>query len=272
MTLERVPFPSPCYSSRNPDGVRLIVVHTAEGARDISSLGAWFSNPANEVSSHAGADDSGPGRIGVFVKRTDCAWTQAGANGVSVSLELCGFAAWDAAEWDRHPAMLENCAAWIAEESAAFGVPIVKLSPAEAQGGATGVCAHSDLGSWGGNHGDPGAGFPWARVLELAGGSAAPSPPSGPTPAPPSSSAPPFPGVNLVNYTEGHGAAQWQAQMIARGWDLGPSGADDGYGDYCEMACRAFQSEATAEGYDPGGIDGIVGPKTWALTWTKPIT
>jgi hypothetical protein len=46
-----------------------------------------------------------------------------------------------------------------------FGIPNRKLSPGEAQGGAAGVCAHSDLGAWGGNHSDPGPAFPWDRVI-----------------------------------------------------------------------------------------------------------
>ena len=53
MALTRVPYPSPCYSSRGGAGIRLIVIHTAEGARTIESLGSWFANPANQVSSHA---------------------------------------------------------------------------------------------------------------------------------------------------------------------------------------------------------------------------
>lgn len=275
MSLNRVAIPSPCYSSRNPGGVRLLVVHTAEGATTIESLGNFFANPANEVSSHAGADDKA-NTIGVYVKRTDCAWTQAGANSVAVSLEICGFAAWDRSTWNAHPAMLENVARWLVEESAEFGIPLTKLTPGEAQSGGRGVCAHSDLGSWGGNHSDPGPGFPWDRVLELAGGSASSSPPPTPAPAPGGGEAPPWPGVYLTNYTEGSGTAQWQAQMVARGWYLGDGGpngdgVDDAYGDQSEGVCRVFQAEAEAQGYDPGGIDGIVGPKTWALAWTKPV-
>lgn len=266
MTLTRVPMPSPNYSGRDPAGVRLIVVHTAEGARTIESLGNYFANPASEVSSHAGADDT-PGTIGVYVERAAKAWTQGNANPVAVSLELCAFAAWDAAEWDRHPAMLENTAAWIAEEAAAFGVPLTALDAGAAQGGGRGVCQHIDLGSWGGGHVDCGPAFPLERVLQMAGG--APSPAPGPTPPPSSSSGPPWPGEYLANYTEGGGTATWQARMVERGWSLA---VDDAYGDQSEAVCFAFQEEAAAEGYDPGGVDGIVGPKTWALAWTKPIT
>ena len=74
MTLNRVAIPSPNYSSRGGTAVRLIVLHTAEGALTYQSLGNFFANPSSGVSSHAGIDDT-PGTIGVYVKRGDKAWT-----------------------------------------------------------------------------------------------------------------------------------------------------------------------------------------------------
>jgi len=115
--------------------------------------------------------------VGEYVRRGDKAWTQAEFNPVAVSIELCAFAAWDAAEWDRHPNMLANCAAWIAEEAAHWGIPITKLTPAQAQGSGRGVCQHVDLGAWGGGHHDiSGGGFPYDRVLEMARGGGFPTP------------------------------------------------------------------------------------------------
>src|SRR5438034_725683 len=102
------------------------------------------------------------------VWRSDKAWTASNANPVSVQAELCAFAEWDAAEWQRHPNMLDNCARWICEEAAAFKLPIVKLTASQAQGTGRGVCQHADLGSWGGGHWDCGPGFPINDVLEAA--------------------------------------------------------------------------------------------------------
>jgi hypothetical protein len=259
-------MPSPNYSGRDPGGVRLLVLHTAEGARTIESLGSWFANPANECSSHAGIDDT-PGTIGVYVKRADNAWTQAGANGVSVSAELCGFANWDAGEWSRHPAMLDSCAAWLAEEAAAFGVPLVALTPAQAQSGGRGVCQHIDLGSWGGGHVDCGSAFPFAEVLASAGGQPSPAPAPVPPPAPsaPSSAAPPWPGryLSYPPLMQGTDVTTWQRQMAARGWSIV---ADGQYGPASADTCSQFQAEKGL------GVDGIVGPETWAATWTAPVT
>lgn len=170
MSLRRLWIPSPNFSSRGGAGVRLIVLHTAEGARTIQSLGSFFSSPSVQASSHCGADDT-PNTVGEYVHRTDKAWTVAEYNPVSVNLELCAFASWSRAEWMKHPHMLENCAHWIAEEAAAFKLPIVKLSAAQAQGSGKGVCQHRDLGAAGGGHHDCGDGFPIDHVLELAKGS-----------------------------------------------------------------------------------------------------
>jgi hypothetical protein len=158
---------TPNCSSRNGATVRLIVLHTAEGALTIESLGAFFANQATNASSHVGIDDT-PGVIGEYVHRGDKAWTSVNANPVAVQAELCAFASWTAAEWDDHPDMLENCARWIAEEAKAFDIPIVKLTANQAQGNGRGVCQHRDLGSWGGGHHDCGDGFPIDAVIKRA--------------------------------------------------------------------------------------------------------
>lgn len=279
MSLTRVAIPSPNYSTRNPAGVRLLVLHTAEGSRTYQSLGSYMANPAAQVSSHAGIDDT-PGTIGVYVRRADNAWTQAGANAVSVSAELCGFAAWDSAEWHRHSHMLENCAAWLAEEAAAHNLPLTALTAAAAQGSGRGVCQHIDLGAWGGGHVDCGAAFPLGEVLAMAGGAPpATAPPKPSTPPAGPKAGPPFP------YPAGHYLGQpspdpnchsgyyggvdtgnvrtWQARMAERGWALGVDGK---YGPQSETVCRQFQTEKGL------AVDGLVGPNTWAAAWSAPIT
>ena len=169
MTIRREWIGSPNYSSRGGSSVRLVVVHTAQGADTWRELGSFFSNPSSGVSSHVGIDDEA-GVIGEYVRPEHKAWTQGNANPVAVSAEMCAWAEWSRAEWDRHPAMLLNLAEWIAEECSRFGLPVRKLSPAEAQGAGRGVCQHADLGSMGGGHWDCGAGFPLDDVLAVAGG------------------------------------------------------------------------------------------------------
>lgn len=285
MALTRISLPSPCYSSREGAKVRLIVLHTSEGAQTIQSLGSWFANAANEVSSHVGIDDT-PNTVGQYVQRANKAWTSANANPVAVQAELCtpsgAAAGWTSSDWSKHQTMLENTAKWIAEEAAAFGVPIVKLTSSQAQGGSAGVCQHNDLGSWGGGHFDCGAAFPIDDVIAMAkgqkpsgGGGSQPAP----APSPPSGKAPAFPypsnhylgvpdGTRL--WHDGHGGGTdsthvrtWQQQMKARGWSISVDGQ---YGPASQSIARQFQQEKGL------GVDGKVGPQTWAATWNTPTT
>lgn len=257
MPLNRVWIPSPNYSSRSGAKVRLIVLHTAEGATTYQSLGNYFSNASSQVSSHVGIDDT-PNTVGEYVRRDMKAWTAANANPVAVQAEICAFARWDTATWHQHPNMLQTVAAWMREEANNYKIPLVRLTSAQAQSNGVGVCRHMDLGTWGGNHSDPGNGFPIDEVIAMAGGSITPQPPTN-TPA----IAPAFPGTLLVNFTSGHGTAQWQQQMKNRGWTIT---VDDMYGSQSTNVCRQFQAEKGLT------VDGIVGPITWDAAWTAPVT
>jgi N-acetylmuramoyl-L-alanine amidase/Putative peptidoglycan binding domain len=280
MALKRVSIPSPNQSSRGGSTVRLIVIHTSEGATTYQSLGNYFANSSSQVSSHVGIDDTA-GTIGEYVPRSAKAWTAANANPVAVQNELCtpsGAAmGWTAAQWQQHPNMLSNCAAWIAEEAATYNIPIVKLNASQAQGSSAGVCGHVDLGSWGGGHTDPGPNFPWDQIISMAkGGTPTPAPPS---PAPAKGPAWPYgpndylgqPSSDPLCHSGYYGGvdqanvATWQAQMIARGWSLS-GGADGMYGSSSQNICTQFQQEKGL------GVDGLVGPQTWAATWTAPVT
>jgi N-acetylmuramoyl-L-alanine amidase len=159
MPLRRVWQPSPNTNGRGGQAVRLIIVHTAEGALTHEALGNFFKSSSSGVSSHVGIDDK-LGEVGEYAKTDRATWTAGAANPYSVQAELCAFARWDPAEWSRHPNMLQNTAQWIAEEAARFGIPIVKSS-------SRGVCGHVDVSGPGG-HWDPGPSFPWDRVLAMA--------------------------------------------------------------------------------------------------------
>lgn len=281
MALSRVWLPSPNYSSRGGSAVRLIVVHTSEGAQSFTSLGSYFSNPSSQVSSHTGIDDT-VNTVGEYVQRGNKAWTAANANPVAVQAELCtpsgAAAGWTIDTWHQHPNMLANVAAWIAEEAAAYGIPLVQLSASQAQGGVAGVCQHRDLGSWGGNHSDCGNGFPLSEVLAMAGGQPAPAP--GPTPPPqPGGPAPAFPYPSdhylgqpsadshchsgYYGEPDNSNVRTWQTQMAARGWSIDTDGM---YGAQSENVCRQFQAEKGLT------ADGLCGPQTWGASWTAPIS
>jgi len=177
MAIKRKWMPSPCYHSRGGIKPYKIILHTAEGATTIESLGNFFANGSNQVSSQCGADDK-KDILGEYVSRGNAAWTQAAYNEESVSLELCGFASWSRSTWlNQHSNMLDNAATWVREEANHYGIPIVALNNSQAQGGGRGVAQHVNLGSGGGGHVDCGGGFPMDELIKRAkGGSAAQEP------------------------------------------------------------------------------------------------
>lgn len=178
MSLTRLWMPTDnYYAGRSP--CRLIVVHTTEGAQDIRSLGNFFANETDQASSHTGTDNNSSTVIGEYVHRANTAWTVADANSVSVNCEMCtpkGAAdTWTRADWLAKDNILNATAAWVAEEAKYFGIPIIALTPAQAQNGGSGVCQHSDLGAWGGGHHDCGPGFPMDELIRRAKGGTTPT-------------------------------------------------------------------------------------------------
>jgi hypothetical protein len=263
MTLARAWIGSPNYSSRSGASVRLIVLHTSEGAMTYQSLGGYFQGDVS-ASSHVGIDNKTRGTIGEYVNRSNKAWTQANANPVCVSAELCtpagAAAGWSRDYWlSAQRILLDNAADWVAEEAAAFGIPLTWLSASEAQGSGRGVCDHGDLGPWGGGHYDCGDGFPMDYVLDKAGGSA--SVPD----VKPGGNVPP---LHVDYFGCSHNSQcgdvrTWQQQMSARGWTIGVDGI---FGPQSAGVAEQFQAEKGL------AVDGLVGPDTWSASWTAPVT
>lgn len=178
MALGRVQMPSPNYSAGRPSS-RLLVVHTSEGATTKESLGHFLANPSAGVSYQAGFDNNRADEIAVYVRHYDKAWSAYEANGWGEHGCLCtpsgASSGWSRATWQGHDAMLRACGAWLAEEAARYGLPLVKLDRAAVSAGHSGVCGHGDL-PVGGGHTDPGPNYPWDICLVYATGGA-PAPP-----------------------------------------------------------------------------------------------
>jgi hypothetical protein len=159
--------------------VRLVVIHSAEGARTVESLGRYFQSGV-PASSHVGIDNN---RIEQYVYYDRMSWTLLNGNPISDNAELCAFARWTRAEWFQNQRMLDLAAQWIADRCKARGIPIRKLSPVQIDAGMSGVIGHADwtysrIGD--GDHTDPGPNFPWDYVIDKALGlNPTPSPGSG---------------------------------------------------------------------------------------------
>jgi len=266
MTLTRVFIPSPNFSAGRTQS-RLLVIHSAEGALTYQALGAFFANPAAQVSSHVGIDDSDS--IGEYVKPDRMSWTAFAGNQWGLHAELCGFAAWSRAQWLEHPTMLVNTAEWLAEEAARYAIPLVKVGAADIIAGKSGICGHVDLtqAGAGGNHWDPGPGFPWDVILERLRAAPVTTPVTAPAPAPappapPVSQVPPFPGTCQQGST-GAAVRAFQSRLAARGW---PLVVDGSFGPATRAVVVAFQREKGLV------VDGIAGNATWSALWLAAIT
>jgi peptidoglycan hydrolase-like protein with peptidoglycan-binding domain len=110
-------------------------------------------------------------------------------------------------------------------------------------------------------------------------GTPAPAPPP-PPPAPtPTAPAFPYPSTDYLGTPSpdphchsGHygppdsnNVKTWQQQMVNRGWtSIGT--VDGDYGPKSQNVCKQFQQEKGLK------VDGLVGPQTWAASWTAPVT
>lgn len=166
-------IPSPNHEARGSARVRLVVLHTSEGARDVASLGNYLAQVATQASYHVAFDDK---RMEQYVQYDQAAWAVLSANPISDNGCCCGFAAWSRAEWFTHPIMLELAAQWVASRCMARKVPIRHLSTAEVAACRAdvnhpgGVIGHWDwtVGAKDGTHTDPGTSFPWDWVINRA--------------------------------------------------------------------------------------------------------
>jgi N-acetyl-anhydromuramyl-L-alanine amidase AmpD len=238
-------IPSPFHSARGSKPVRLVIVHSAEGSRTVESLGQWFQRAGTKASSHAGIDDT---RIEQYVRYDRAAWTTRSANAISDNVELCGFAKWTRDEWLAHPRMLELCAQWISDRCIARTIPIRKLTPVEVAAGKAGVCGHVDwtVGMRDGTHQDPGPGFPWDHVIELAAGGR-------PAPAPTSS-------TYCAYGDRSDQVMTLQRFMTSHFASYNPYRPTGFYGEATRDGVREFQKRTGITGPDADG--SVVGPRT----------
>jgi Putative peptidoglycan binding domain len=266
MAVTRAWWPSQHYSGGGLS-VACIGFHTTEGSTTAESLRNWLTNPSSKVSYHFAVDMShGDNWAANFVRTSDRAWAQANYNGKCVSIAFCtpsgAASGWSRDTWLSKGAMLTAAGRLAGELSRQFNVPRTALSASQAQGSGRGFCQHRDFGAGGGNHHDCGNGFPMDRILAIAGGAA--PPPSGQ--APPATGT--APRLSVDYFGQRHNATHpdvrtWQQQMRNRGWSIG---VDQHYGPQSEDVCRKFQREKGL------GADGLVGPQTWAASWTAPVT
>lgn len=151
--------------------IRLLVIHDMEAperAGAAEAVASYFAGPnAPRASAHYCIDSDSYVQC---VKDSDVAWAAPNANSDGLHFEHAGYARQSEAEWldPYSKAMLEISAKLVAAKCKQYGIPAVKLTPAEVAAGKKGICGHYDMtcaypGT--GTHTDPGPNFPWAYYL-----------------------------------------------------------------------------------------------------------
>lgn len=155
----------------------IIVVHTNEAGPygfhkfpgTAESLGLYLKRPDVQASYHKAVDRNGD--VCRMLMDADRAWA-AGNVGNNEGLHICalGWAAQSREEWLDFPQQLEQIGKEIAIWCKQEGIPADKLDSAQLVGGTWGVAGHGDVAqAWHDtDHTDPGAGFPYDFVLNVA--------------------------------------------------------------------------------------------------------
>lgn len=159
------------YTKVDERYIDLLVIHTMESPEKPDTAEAvanWFAGPsAPQASAHYCIDSNS---VVQCVRDNDVAWCAPNANHNGLHFEHAGRASQRLAGWSDaySTAELLLSAELAAAKVEAYGIPVVKLTPAGVRAGKLGFCGHIDVtrafpGS--GSHTDPGPGFPWPRYL-----------------------------------------------------------------------------------------------------------
>lgn len=154
---------------RSKANIRNIVIHVT-----VNSPGTPAENVANyQIRSRSGSyHELTDTSIKHLKANTDDWFTWSSGNkGNEVGLHR-SFVMWGnetRADWLRFETMLREAAKRDAMWCRTYGIPPVKLSPADLRAGKKGFCGHLETGqAWGGtDHVDPGKGFPWDVYLKF---------------------------------------------------------------------------------------------------------
>jgi hypothetical protein len=151
--------------SRAVSKIKWIVLHSTEGST-AKGAAEWFQNPASGGSAHLVVDDTICYRT---LPNSVIPWGAPGANTFGFHIEQAGFAHWGTAEWMTHPKTIERAAYKAAIHCKLFGIPVKFIDHSGLIHGFSGITTHAECTkAFGGDHTDPGMGYPMAYFLKKA--------------------------------------------------------------------------------------------------------
>lgn len=163
-------MPPRSWTNANRARVRLIVIHTTEGAARTGAArdgAAYDQRRTDGTSAHYYVDDR---EVVQCVRTADVAHTAMySGNQAGIHTELCARAY--QIDWNSAYAqsMLRRAARQCARDADGWKIPVRKLTAAQVAAGEEGFCGHVDISNaWHeSDHTDPGPRFPWAAFLAM---------------------------------------------------------------------------------------------------------
>lgn len=152
-------------ATHGPQTPRRIVIHDtecgdAQGVSELRGVVNFWRQQGAGYGAHLIIDKDGNSCLGADFDKTT--WHTLHRNTGSVGIELVGYAKFTLPFWFTRIKQLRECAKWIAYLSADWQIPI-RFDVER------GVSRHADQSkAFGGDHYDPGGGFPLGFVIRLA--------------------------------------------------------------------------------------------------------
>lgn len=137
--------------------INLIPIHCTQ-SRSAASTARYFQTQAAKGSAHLVVDDDVCQRC---LPNSAVPWAAPGANTNGFHIELAGRAEWTTQEWMQRRLTILRAAYKTAYHCHLFGIPPVWLTVADLRARKHGITSHANCSkAYGGDHTDPGAGFP----------------------------------------------------------------------------------------------------------------
>ena len=151
--------------TRPLDQIWNIVIHATEGGTS-QSVASYFTMPSAGGSTQLVTDDYECYRC---LRDDEIPWGAPGMNYHGFHIEQCGYAAWLSTMWSStHRKTLMRTAYKTALHCKKYDIPITFCFAADLKAGKQGITTHAECTkAFGGDHTDPGAGWPRALFMGM---------------------------------------------------------------------------------------------------------
>lgn len=157
-------FQIPTHGEQDPNSITLHSMEsTPKGLAGLQGIGRFFRDDTPGLGATVGIEGGGASMR--YAGDNEICYGVSLHNTGRLHIELGGYAKWSTAEWHEHAHQLLMAARWMAYWSHVHRIPLKHATTG-------GVSMHRDFKpavvAPGEYHSDPGAGFPFAYVLDLA--------------------------------------------------------------------------------------------------------